>query len=77
MPKIDMIQQFVSEIDLTKGQLENNPESILKIATAWHSYKTHYLFKLNQILKHDWITQDDLSKVRQGFEKENFSKISH
>lgn len=68
------VKQYVSQIDT--NSLENNPEDILKIATAWHSHNTGYLFKLKQILKHDWITMSDLVKFREQFEQEYFSKLA-
>jgi hypothetical protein len=34
------------------------PSDILYIANLWNSHKTNYLFKVNQIKKYDWLSED-------------------
>lgn len=48
--------QKLEEIDFTNIK----PSDILYIANLWNSYKTNYIFKVNQIKKYDWLPQDSL-----------------
>jgi|ETNvirenome_6_85_1030632.scaffolds.fasta_scaffold01246_14 DNA polymerase III delta prime subunit len=51
----------ISIVPDKKFDIENiNIEQLLKIATEWSATKTNYKFKLNQIKKYDWLTNNQL-----------------
>lgn len=76
---ISRVEQYVSGINVNLDpnlgdRLEENPADILKIATAQHCQKSGYRFKLEQLLKHDWVTTHDLTQFRQQFQNDNISE---
>lgn len=62
------------------------PQDLLKIATCWNSYKTGFLFKIYQIKKYDWLSEENFELSIERLNRFNFKmgtrfeceyKISH
>jgi len=48
------------------------PQTLLKIANCWNSCKSGFLFKLQQIVQYDWVSDSNLLKCRERLEKFRF-----
>jgi hypothetical protein len=48
------------------------PQTLLKIANCWNSCKSGVLFKLQQIVQYDWVSDSNLLKCRERLEKFRF-----
>jgi hypothetical protein len=48
------------------------PQTLLKIANCWNSCKTGFLFKLQQIVQYDWVSEKHLSQCYNRLEQFGF-----
>ena len=56
--KLDNNHTFDKEIELN----HINVEQLLYVANKWCSHKSGYIFKLDQIMNYDWLSDSDLKK---------------
>lgn len=51
----------VDKKDPMNYSFDMTPENLLKLANAYCSHRTEYIYKMNQINKYDWLTEQHLS----------------
>lgn len=59
------------EIDLARL----SPEKLLYIANLWNSLKTGYIFKVNQIKKYNWLSEENVMSCMERLEKQISSEL--
>jgi len=52
------------------------PQTLLKIANCWNSCKTGFLFKLQQIVQYDWVSDTHLSQCHTRLQQFGFDETT-